>query len=138
MMISYPCQCNRVRNTFDKRTKSVVRERLLLARKIIPRKIITCEEMQPLLGCSKIHKSKHFMVTVSQSWLLYLTKSLQKDLGFFMQNCRKCPFSSDKNGILSVQTKNGVQKPSNTLPKLVALRHLFDSFAIYTRVLSGS
>ena len=35
-------------------------------------------------------KSQNFKVAVSQNWLLYQTKSLQKELGFFLQ---KCPFS---------------------------------------------
>ena len=33
-----------------------------------------------------MHQSQNFKVTVSQSWLLYQTKSLQKELGFFLQN----------------------------------------------------
>ena len=34
-----------------------------------------------------MHESQNFKVAVSQSLLFYLTKSLQKELEFFLQNC---------------------------------------------------
>ena len=37
-------------------------------------------------------KSQNFKVVVSQNWLLYQTKSLQKELGFFLQNCGSAQF----------------------------------------------
>ena len=37
-------------------------------------------------------KSQNFKVAVSQNWLLYQTKSLQKELGFFLQNCGTAQF----------------------------------------------
>ena len=37
-------------------------------------------------------KSQNFKVGVSQNWLLYQTKSLQKELGFFLQNCGTAQF----------------------------------------------
>ena len=37
-------------------------------------------------------KSQNFKVAVSQNWLLYQTKSLQKELGFFLQNCGSAQF----------------------------------------------
>ena len=37
-------------------------------------------------------KSQNFKVGVSQNWLLYQTKSLQKELGFFLQNCGGAQF----------------------------------------------
>ena len=37
-------------------------------------------------------KIQNFKVGVSQNWLLYQTKSLQKELGFFLQNCGTAQF----------------------------------------------
>ena len=39
-----------------------------------------------------MHESQNFKVAVSQSLLFYLTKSLQKELGFFLQNCGTAQF----------------------------------------------
>ena len=44
-------------------------------------------------------KSQNFKVAVSQNWLLYQTKSLQKELGFFLQNCGSAQFFSFLMGI---------------------------------------
>ena len=52
-----------------------------------------------MLGCSKMHQSQNFKVAVSQSWLLYQTKSLQKDFGFFLQKCGIAQFFSFLMGI---------------------------------------
>ena len=44
------------------------------------------------VGCTKMHESLNFMGADSQNRLLYQTKSLQKDLGFFLQNCGGAQF----------------------------------------------
>ena len=44
------------------------------------------------IGCSKMHESPNFMVAGSHNWLFYPTKSLQKELGFFQQNCGSAQF----------------------------------------------
>ena len=44
------------------------------------------------LGCTKMHESQNVMGADSQNRLLYQTKSLQKELGFFLQNCGGAQF----------------------------------------------
>ena len=44
------------------------------------------------LGCTKMHESQNIMGADSQNRLLYSTKSLQKELGFFLQNCGTAQF----------------------------------------------
>ena len=44
------------------------------------------------LGCTKMHESQKVMGADSQNRLLYQTKSLQKELGFFLQNCGGAQF----------------------------------------------
>ena len=44
------------------------------------------------VGCTKMHKSQNIMGADSQNRLLYPTKSLQKELGFFLQNCGGAQF----------------------------------------------
>ena len=46
----------------------------------------------PSLGCTKMHESQNVMGADSQNRPLYQTKSLQKDLGFFLQNCGTAQF----------------------------------------------
>ena len=52
------------------------------------------EELIPAwsLGCTKMHESQKVMGADSQNKLLYQTKSLQKELGFFLQNCGGAQF----------------------------------------------
>ena len=44
------------------------------------------------LGCTKMHESQNVMGADSQNRLLYQTKSLQNELGFFLQNCGGAQF----------------------------------------------
>ena len=44
------------------------------------------------LGCTKMYESQNFMMADSQNWLFYPTKSLQKELGFLLQNCGGAQF----------------------------------------------
>ena len=44
------------------------------------------------IGCTKMHESENIMRADSQNRLLYSTKSLQKKLGFFLQNCGTAQF----------------------------------------------
>ena len=46
----------------------------------------------PALGCTKMYESKNFMMADSQNWLFYPTNSLQKELGFLLQNCGGAQF----------------------------------------------
>ena len=62
------------------------------------------------IGYTKMHQSKNFKVAVSQSWLLYLTKSLQKELGFFLQNCGTAQFL--KFGLF-LHCKNELKRAQN-------------------------
>ena len=55
-------------------------------------------------------KSQNFKVGVSQNWLLYQTKSLQKELGFFLQNCGTAQFL--KFGLF-LHCKNELKRAQN-------------------------
>ena len=52
----------------------------------------TVEDLQVMVRVFQNAKSQNFKVGVSQNWLLYQTKSLQKELGFFLQNCGTAQF----------------------------------------------
>ena len=43
-------------------------------------------------GCTKLRESQNIIGADSQNRLLYPTKSLQKELGFFLQNCGSAQF----------------------------------------------
>ena len=77
------------------------------------------------LGCTKIHESQNFKVAVSQNTLFYLTKSLQKQLGFSCKiaaarNLAKVPvFECQKIALRAPKSSNRLQKPCKTPPKMV-------------------
>ena len=58
------------------------------------------------IGCTKMHESENIMRADSQNRLLYSTKSLQKELGFFLQNCGTAQFLKFSVRIGEKQRKN--------------------------------